>query len=330
MIKTGIKDSYGREINYMRISITDRCNLRCRYCMPDGAEWIPMKEILTYEEITEVCQEAVKLGITRFKITGGEPLVRRGCPELIRMIKNIPGTELVTLTTNGLLLGEQLEDLLSAGLDAVNVSLDTLDAKKYEWITGFDKLSTVLSSIEKAVTSGIPVKINAVLQKGMNEEEWLPLTELARELPLSVRFIEMMPIGYGNMSESISNEELKERIRKHYGNLTEDFRVYGNGPAVYYSIEGFQGNVGFISAMHGKFCNLCNRIRMTSTGDLKPCLCYKQRWALKPVLRMENSEKRQEEIRNILIKSIENKPQMHCFEDIKQVTESHPMGQIGG
>lgn len=330
MIKTGIKDSYGREINYMRISITDRCNLRCRYCMPDGAEWIPMKEILTYEEITEVCQEAVKLGITRFKITGGEPLVRRGCPEVIRMIKNIPGTELVTLTTNGLLLGEQLEALLSAGLDAVNISLDTLDIKKYEWITDFDKLAVVLSSIEKAVASGIPVKINAVLQKGMNEEEWLPLTELARKLPLSVRFIEMMPIGYGNMSESISNEELKETIRKYYGNLTEDSRVYGNGPAVYYSIEGFQGNVGFISAMHGKFCNLCNRIRMTSTGDLKPCLCYEQRWALKPALRMENPEKRREEIQNILRKSIENKPQMHCFEDTRQVTESHPMGQIGG
>ena len=293
MIKTGIKDSYGREINYMRISITDRCNLRCRYCMPDGAEWIPMKEILTYEEITEVCQEAVNLGITRFKITGGDPLVRRGCPE-------------------------------------VNISLDTLDIKKYEWITGFDKLAVVLSSIEKAVASGIPVKINAVLQKGMNEEEWLPLTELARKLPLSVRFIEMMPIGYGNMSESISNEELKETIRKYYGNLTEDFRVYGNGPAVYYSIEGFQGNVGFISAMHGKFCNLCNRIRMTSTGDLKPCLCYEQRWALKPALRMENPEKRREEIQNILRKSIENKPQMHCFEDTRQVTESHPMGQIGG
>ena len=246
------------------------------------------------------------------------------------MIKNIPGTELVTLTTNGLLLGEQLEALLSAGLDAVNISLDTLDIKKYEWITGFDKLAVVLSSIEKAVASGIPVKINAVLQKGMNEEEWLPLTELARKLPLSVRFIEMMPIGYGNMSESISNEELKETIRKHYGNLTEDFRVYGNGPAVYYSIEGFQGNVGFISAMHGKFCSLCNRIRMTSTGDLKPCLCYEQRWALKPALRMENPEKRQEEIQNILRKSIENKPQMHCFEDTRQVTESHPMGQIGG
>ncbi len=330
MIKTVIKDSYGRKINYMRISITDRCNLRCHYCMPNGTKWIPMEEILTYEEIVEVCQEAVKLGINRFKITGGEPLVRKGCPELIHMIKNIPGTELVTLTTNGVLLGEQLDELLSAGLDAVNISLDTLDAKKYEWITGSDKLSIVLSSIEKAVASGIPVKINAVLQKGWNEEEWLPLTALAKRLHLSVRFIEMMPIGYGSMSESISNNELKETIQKHYGNLTKDFHTYGNGPAVYYSIEGFQGNIGFISAMHGKFCNLCNRIRMTSTGEIKPCLCYEQRWALKPILRKENKEKRKEGIRQILMESIENKPQMHCFEDTKKVTESHPMGQIGG
>ena len=330
MIKTGIRDSYGREINYMRISITDRCNLRCCYCMPDGADWIPMKDILTYEEITAVCQEAVKLGITRFKITGGEPLVRRECSKLIRMIKEIPGTEVVTLTTNGLLLGEQLESLMQAGLDAVNISLDTLDKEKYKQVTGFDKLSVVLASITKAVESGIPVKINAVLQKGMNEEEWLPLTQLAKNLPLSVRFIEMMPIGYGNIPQSISNEELKEKIMRYYGNLTEDFRIYGNGPAVYYSIERFKGNIGFISAIHGKFCNLCNRIRMTSTGDIKQCLCYEQRWALKPALRMEHKEKRQESIQKILIESIKNKPQMHCFEDVKSVSEKHFMGQIGG
>ena len=297
MIKTGIRDSYGREINYMRISITDRCNLRCCYCMPDGADWIPMKDILTYEEITAVCQEAVKLGITRFKITGGEPLVRRECSKLIRMIKEIPGTEVVTLTTNGLLLGEQLESLMQAGLDAVNISLDTLDKEKYKQVTGFDKLLVVLASITKAIESGIPV---------------------------------MMPIGYGNIPQSISNEELKEKIMRYYGSLTEDFRIYGNGPAVYYSIEGFKGNIGFISAIHGKFCNLCNRIRMTSTGDIKPCLCYEQRWALKPALRMEHKEKRQESIQKILIESIKNKPQMHCFEDVKSVSEKHFMGQIGG
>lgn len=330
MVEAGRKDCYGREINYMRISITDRCNLRCRYCMPDGADWIPMKEILTYEEIVTVCREAVELGITHFKITGGEPLVRKGCPELIRMIKEIPGVSSVTLTTNGILLGEQLPVLLHAGLDAVNISLDTLDAEKYKWITGADKLSVVLSSINKAVHTKIPVKINTVLQKGMNEEEWLPITRLAKTLPLSVRFIELMPIGYGNKAESISNEIIKENIKQHYGNLTEDSHIYGNGPAVYYSVEGFQGNIGFISAIHGKFCNLCNRIRMTSTGNIKPCLCYDQHWGLKPALRGADEENREECIRKILIESIRNKPQMHCFEDTKKVTERHPMGQIGG
>lgn len=326
----GITDRYGREINYMRISITDRCNLRCRYCMPDGADWLPMEDILTYEEITAVCQEAVKLGITRFKITGGEPLVRKDCADLIRMIKDIKGVELVTLTTNGLLLGEQLDLLLAAGLDAVNISLDTVDSIKYQWITGSDKLSVVLSSIDKVLASGIPLKINAVLQKGMNEEDWLPLTQLAKDLPLSVRFIEMMPIGYGNIIESISNEDVKKRIEQHYGNLILDSHIYGNGPAVYYSVKGFKGNIGFISAIHGKFCHLCNRIRMTSTGDIKPCLCYEQRWSLKPALRMIDKKQRQETVRKILIDSIKNKPQMHCFENEKLVTESHPMRQIGG
>ena len=334
MIKTGIRDSYGREINYMRISITDRCNLRCCYCMPDGADWIPMKDILTYEEITAVCQEAVKLGITRFKITGGEPLVRRECSKLIRMIKEIPGTEVVTLTTNGLLLGEQLESLMQAGLDAVNISLDTLDKEKYKQVTGFDKLSVVLASITKAVESGIPVKINAVLQKGMNEEEWLPLTQLAKNLPLSVRFIEMMPIGYGNIPQSISNEELKEKIMRYYGNLTEDFRIYGNGPAVYYSIERFKGNIGFISAIHGKFCDKCNRIRLTSQGMIKPCLCYGKSYNLKEILRDSGEKIGTEDMKRMLKQRLETaileKPEQHCFEHLDDITEKKDMIQIGG
>ena len=246
------------------------------------------------------------------------------------MLKELPEIEKVTLTTNGMLLKEQIQELAEAGIDNINISLDTVDKAKFEKITRRKGLFKVLEGLEEALKyPNIGLKINCV-PVVEEPENLVAVAKLAKEYPIHVRFIEMMPIGYGNMSESISNEELKETIRKHYGNLTEDFRVYGNGPAVYYSIEGFQGNVGFISAMHGKFCNLCNRIRMTSTGDLKPCLCYEQRWALKPALRMENPEKRQEEIQNILRKSIENKPQMHCFEDTRQVTESHPMGQIGG
>ena len=330
MIKTGIKDSYGREINYMRISITDRCNLRCRYCMPDGAEWIPMKEILTYEEITEVCQEAVKLGITRFKITGGEPLVRRGCPEVIRMIKNIPGTELVTLTTNGLLLGEQLEALLSAGLDAVNISLDTLDIKKYEWITGFDKLAVVLSSIEKAVASGIPVKINAVLQKGMNEEEWLPLTELARKLPLSVRFIEMMPIGLGKAYQGSMQEVIQKNLENIYGAAKPDSgAVRGNGPAVYWEFPGFQGKIGFISAISHKFCKDCNRIRMTAEGFVKPCLQFAQGVDMRSLLRGQTDDK---ELKQVFERLIYEKPRCHQFETEKadESLEQREMSKIGG
>ena len=156
-MEKAVRDSYGRTIEYMRISITDRCNLRCRYCMPDGAKWIPMSEILTYEEIERICREAVRIGITRFKITGGEPLVRKGCADLIRMIRQIPGTEEVTMTTNGVLLGENLKDLLAAGLDAVNISLDTLIPEKYQEITGADELERVRKSIFMAEKSEIRV-----------------------------------------------------------------------------------------------------------------------------------------------------------------------------
>lgn len=192
-----MKDQYGRIIDYMRISITDRCNLRCRYCMPEGVELVPMKNILSYEEIEMVCQAAAKAGIRKFKITGGEPLVRLGCTELIGKIKKIPGVEQVTMTTNGVLLSKYLPELLENGLDAVNISLDTLDRERYQVITGQDELFRVLESVDQAVDAGIPVKINSVLQKGMNEDEFLALARLTLEKKLDVRFIEMMPIGLG-------------------------------------------------------------------------------------------------------------------------------------
>ena len=189
------------------------------------------------------------IGITRFKITGGEPLVRKGCADLIRMIRQIPGTEEVTMTTNGVLLGENLEDLLAAGLDAVNISLDTL----------------------------IRVKINTVLQKGVNDEEWKSLAELAKKNKLDVRFIELMPIGQGRAENGISGAWVLGKLKEAYGIEGEFYPLegrFGNGPAVYYQLPGFQGKIGLISALHGKFCDRCNRIRMTSTGKLKACLCY--------------------------------------------------------
>ena len=188
---TSVRDQYGRTVDYIRVSITDRCNLRCRYCMPEGIELVSMEEILTYEEIERICTAAAKTGIRKLKITGGEPLVRLGCAELIGRLKQIPGMEQVTLTTNGVLLKEQLPDLKAAGLDAVNISLDSLDRESYRKITGRDQLPLVLESIESVLESGIVAKVNSVLLKSVNEKEWEDLAGLAERYPLDVRFIEM-------------------------------------------------------------------------------------------------------------------------------------------
>lgn len=321
-----MKDLYGRTIDYMRISITDRCNLRCRYCMPDGIEWIPMDEILTYEQIETVCRVAVSLGINKFKITGGEPLVRKGCPELIGSIKQIPGVEQVTITTNGILLKEQLDRLILAGVDGVNVSLDTLDAEKFKQITGFDLLDRVEASIQSAVAKGLRVKINTVLQSGVNEDEWKGLMDLAKDQRLDVRFIEMMPIGYGKKSRMISNSDLLKQMKERYPQMEPDMARHGNGPAVYYQIPGFQGGIGFISAIHGKFCGSCNRIRMTSTGELKACLCYQESVSLRDAVRQGDLE----EVKRLIELTISKKPEMHCFEKVDSITESRQMVKIGG
>ena len=251
-----MKDLQGRDINYMRISITDRCNLRCKYCMPDGIELLPMNEILTFEEILRVCEQAVGFGITRFKITGGEPLVRRGCADLIRKIKKLPGVEQVTMTTNGVLLSGYLDELLDVGLDSVNISLDTMNRGRFEEITGFDQLPEVLKSIDAAASSGLRVKVNAVLQKDKNAEEWKDILNIAEKQSIDVRFIEMMPIGKGRECDGISNDDLLREIQKQYPGVCKDDSVHGNGPAVYYHIPGFIGSVGFISAIHGVFCSL--------------------------------------------------------------------------
>lgn len=326
-----MKDQYGRTIDYMRISITDRCNLRCRYCMPEGVELVSMGEVLTYEEIQQICIAAAQEGICKLKITGGEPLVRKGCVELIRRLKQIPGIEQVTLTTNGVLLGEYAEALADAGVDGVNISLDSLDRKQYQLITGRDELHRVLKNMEDALAAGLCVKVNAVLQKDMNGTEWKSLVELAKEKPVDVRFIEMMPIGYGKQFEPVFNEELLQMIQSEYPQIERDVRVHGNGPAQYYRIPDFQGSIGFISAIHGKFCESCNRLRLTSQGQLKPCLCYGESYDLRKALRNTKYDKENREaIRKILREVIAKKPKQHCFEQLNDVTEEKRMVQIGG
>ena len=314
----------------MRISITDRCNLRCRYCMPEGIEQVSMKEILTYEEILTICRAAVRAGITKFKVTGGEPLVRLGCADLIRQIKEIPGAEQVTITTNGVLLAKYLPELMASGLDAVNISLDTLNPEKYRSITARDEFESVVEGIRKATFAGLNVKINTVLQRGMNDEEWKDLADLTKDYPLDVRFIEMMPIGSGRDYEPIYNDELLDRLKEAEPGLIEDNSVHGNGPAVYYRMSGAKGSVGFISAMHGKFCSSCNRIRLTSMGKLKPCLCFGDTIDVKRALRGSTEDERDEKVYEAVMAAIDMKPEQHRFEEIADITEAKQMVEIGG
>ena len=323
-----LKDRFGRTINYMRISVTDRCNLRCRYCMPEGIERLPMDEILTYEEIAFVCARAADLGIDQLRITGGEPLVRKDCAALVSMLKGIPGIRRVAMTTNGVLLQEHLEELLEAGLDAVNISLDSMDREQYRAITGMDELERVLASIRLA-SGKLPVKINCVVQRGVNEDAPVNLSALARDLPVDVRFIELMPIGAGRNLAPVSNASVLALLEERYGRTEEDPVSFGSGPAVYRRPEGFAGRIGFISAMHGKFCGGCNRLRLTSTGELKPCLCYADTVPLREILRGNEMDK-EETIREKIREAAALKPQAHCFETSDDVTERRRMSQIGG
>lgn len=328
-----MKDHFGRTIDYMRISITDRCNLRCQYCMPDGIEQPERADTLTFEEIFRICEGAAKLGIRKIKVTGGEPLVRSGCPELIRGLKEIPGISQVTMTTNGVLLPRYLEELKSSGLDAMNISLDTLDEITYRKITGRNDLKAVLRGIRMAMETDIPLKLNCVLQKGVNAHEWRKLIQFSADHPIDVRFIEMMPIGFGRNYETVYNEEILEQLRRAYPKLESDERVHGNGPAVYYRLPGAKGSIGFISAMHGKFCAYCNRIRLTCHGKLKPCLCYEDCVDLLKVLRepgQDDEEALREKIQDAIRTAVHMKPECHSFEKPDEVTEQRRMAEIGG
>ena len=323
-----LTDRFGRTISYMRISVTDRCNLRCRYCMPDGIERIPMSDLLTYEEIAFVCRQAADLGIGSFRITGGEPLVRKGCVRLVSMLKETPGVRRVTMTTNGVLLGEHLNGLLDAGLDAVNISLDTLDRGQYKAITGVDELDRVLTSIRRAAGK-LPVRINCVICREINDDAPGELATLARDLPVDVRFIELMPIGAAKGLETVPNASVLARIEEQYGKTTESPGGDGDGPAVYRRADGFTGRIGFISAMHGKFCAACNRLRLTSVGELKPCLCYADTVPLREILR-DGAADKEERIREKIREAVRLKPQAHCFERRENVTEEKEMVRIGG
>lgn len=326
-------DQYGRKIEYLRISVTDRCNLRCVYCMPEeGVEQVSHSEILSFDEMTRICRICAKLGITRVKLTGGEPLVRKGLGSLLRSIKEIEGIEQVTLTTNGVLLAEQIEELAAAGLDAVNVSLDTLDRAQYMKLTRRDELEAALRGLEAALQyPDIRVKVNCVALHGENESQWVPLANMAKERPIDVRFIEMMPIGLGKEYPFSSQELVYEALKAALGEAQFLTGNFGNGPAIYARFPGFTGKTGFISAVSHKFCESCNRVRLTAEGFLKPCLQYSTGVDLRAMLRNEAGEK---ELEEMIQKVIFEKPRSHQFQmegsSKQEDLEQKQMSSIGG
>ena len=323
-------DSKGRNIHYLRLSVTDLCNLRCRYCMPDGVDKLEREDILTYEEFLRLAALFARCGVDTVRVTGGEPLVRKGVEQLVKGLKAIPGIRKVTMTTNAVLLEQQLPALLEAGLDSVNISLDTLDPALFAKITARDEFAAVQAGIHAALESGIPVKLNCVPQVGVNEGELEALAALAQDKPLQVRFIEMMPIGYGAAMPCISGPELLARFRRRWPALTPlpgaACAALGDGPAVYYTVPGWKGDIGFIAAVHGKFCASCNRVRLTSQGFLRPCLASETGCDLRALLRGGAAD---EELLQAIRETIWSKPREHHFGD-NSMPATRGMYRIGG
>ena len=323
-----MRDALGREINYMRLSVTDRCNLRCRYCMPpEGVPPAAHGDILRYEELLRVAQVAVSLGIDRFKVTGGEPLVRRGIADFIRDLRALPGVKQVTLTTNGLLLPPLLDSLLAAGLDAVNISLDTRDNAQYQAVTRSGHTADEVLAAVRLCAGRLPTKVNAVLLPE-TAAQLVPLARLAQELPVDVRFIERMPLGLTDIGTAEpAHMEMLACLRAAFPGLAPVGERRGNGPARYFSAPGLRGCLGLIEAVSHSFCADCNRVRLTSTGRLKPCLCYADGVDLKPLLRGGADGAA---LRAAIEQAARLKPAAHCFARRQAVTEHNSMNQIGG
>ena len=323
-------DRYQREIHYLRLSVTDLCNLRCRYCMPDGVDKLEREDILTYEEFLRLAALFARCGVDTVRVTGGEPLVRKGVEQLVKGLKAIPGIRKVTMTTNAVLLEQQLPALLEAGLDSVNISLDTLDPALFAKITARDEFAAVQAGIHAALESGIPVKLNCVPQVGVNEGELEALAALAQDKLLQVRFIEMMPIGYGAAMPCISGPELLARFRRRWPELAPlpgaACAALGDGPAVYYTVPGWKGDIGFIAAVHGKFCASCNRVRLTSQGFLRSCLASETGCDLRTLLRGGAAD---EELLQAIRETIWSKPREHHFGD-NSMPATRGMYRIGG
>lgn len=324
-----LKDSFGRTIDYLRVSLTDKCNFRCRYCMPrEGVKRVEHGEILTLEELERIVRVMAQMGIRKVRLTGGEPLVRKNVIKLVEGIRGIAGIDKIAITSNGSLLGSYAGALKEAGLDSINISLDTLERENFIRITGQDALEDVLLGIRSALETGMTVKINCVPVKEWNDCEIEEIAAFAKEYPMDVRFIELMPIGCGKDYTGISSNELLRRLEEQYGNgIVEEKTPAFEGPAQYYRFNGFCGRVGLISPMSHKFCKDCRRIRLTAEGYLKLCLQYSYGVDLREPIRRGCTD---EELMHIIHGAVKEKPEEHDMGEEHADEEKRKMVQIGG
>lgn len=327
-------DTYERAVTYLRVSVTDRCNLRCIYCMPkEGVPNIPHPKILRYEEIVRVVRVAVNMGMTHVRLTGGEPLVRKGIVDLVAQLSQIDGLLDLSMTTNGHLLARYAEPLAAAGLDRVNLSLDTLKPERYHQITRLGHLDAVFAGRKAALDAGLrPVKVNAVIVRGINDDEVVDLARLTRQPTWHLRFIEVMPLGKGvhwTGDGVVSSREIRARVEAELGPLTpvESTAHPGIGPARYYRLPEAEGTLGFISPVSDHFCQACNRLRLTSDGRLLPCLMSNRAVDLRDPLRAGVDDAT---LRRRIQEAIQAKPRAHPkAEDVRP--DCHlPMSCVGG
>jgi cyclic pyranopterin phosphate synthase len=325
-----LKDSFERTVNYLRVSVTDRCNLRCRYCMTSHTHWLPKGAILTLEEIERVVAIGVGLGITKVRLTGGEPLCRKGIVELIARLRALDGLRDLTLTTNGTLLAQKAAALKEAGLRRINISLDTMDAAGFQRITGLDLLDTVWQGITAAAAVGFnPVKINCVVMRGSNDDQIEPLADLTRHHPFHVRFIEYMPIAVDPAAAErhfMPAAEVQARLQR-LGPMIPIASQNGDGPAKRFRFEEAPGEVGFIGSMSDHFCSRCNRLRLTADGHLRPCLLADDQVDLLGALRRGEDD---EAIAALFSQALALKKKGHRLSFTGHCTPRTQMTSIGG
>ena len=330
MTELKLIDSYNRHLNYLRISITDRCNLKCIYCVPrDLIPRLSHDDILTYEEILRVVRIGIKLGISKIRVTGGEPLVRKGVYGFLSDLSKIDGLADLSLTTNGVSLKANLKKIKAAGIKRINISLDTLSRTKFERITGFNLFDQVWQGIEMAMEMGFhPIKLNIVALNGINDDELTDMARLSFEYPLHIRFIEYMPIGESQIGNGplLLAPEIKKRISV-LGSLIPVANTIEDGPAQRYHFEGAAGEIGFIHALSQHFCDRCNRLRLTARGRLRPCLLSDHHEDVKRVMRTGGTD---EELMEIFFKAVRHKPSDHNLAIQNPSRVCGQMSSIGG